>query len=167
MIHIHQLASDIPPPAPRPSHPSLKLADTAMTLTQDELRRLSDGQCEAFAIWAGRATDDFAFISHLVTFDCPADRDWVTVPSGERAELATALRRDRLLAFAELHTHPSSAFLSDVDRAHPFSSRPGFYAVVIPDFAAGEPGHGWRAYEPDADDWMEVACRDRFSPWPL
>lgn len=167
MIYIHRLMDDLPAPGPRPVRPSLTLADTAVALTQGELRRLSDGRREAFAVWAGRPQGNSALISHVITLDCPAGRDRLTVPSDTRAELAAALRREKLLVFADLHTHPEMAFLSDVDRARPFSSRPGFYAVVIPDFAAGPPGRGWRTYQPADGEWTEVSCRDKFSPWPF
>jgi len=167
VIRIHALASDLPPAAPRPAEPSLRLADPVVALTQGELRRLSDRRREAFAVWAGRPRGESALISHVITLDCPADRNWLTVLSAARAEVAAALRRDGLLAFADLHTHPARAFLSDADRARPFSSRPGFYTVIVPDFALGAPGRGWRAYQSAGGAWAEVSCRDRFTPWPF
>lgn len=139
VIAIHRMTDDLPAVAPRPACPPLLLADTVVAVTQMELRRLSDGQCEAFAVWVGRSLGDSAVISHVITLECPAGRDWPTVPSAARAQLTAALRREKLLAFADLHTHPEAAFLSHADRARPFSSRPGFYAVVIPYFAAGAP----------------------------
>lgn len=165
MIQVHQLIDDLPAPGPRPACPPLMLADGVVAVTQGELRGLSDGQREAFAVWAGRPLGDSAVISHVIMFDCPADRYWLTVPSAARAELAVMLRRERLLAFADLHTHPEEAFLSDADRARPFSCRAGFYSVVIPDFATGTPGRGWRAYQSADGSWTEVTCRDRFVPW--
>jgi hypothetical protein len=77
------------------------------------------------------------------------------------------LRREKLLAFADLHTHPRKAFLSAADQARPFSSRPGFYSVVIPNFASGTPGCGWRAYQAVDGTWKEISCRDQFAPWPF
>jgi hypothetical protein len=64
--------------------------------------------------------------------------------------------------FADLHTHPTKAFLSCADRARPLSVRSGFYAIVVPDFAAGPARAGWRCYEATGSDWAEVIFGDRF-----
>ncbi len=81
--------------------------------------------------------------------------------------IAEYLRSERLLAFGDLHTHPGRAFLSDADRNRPFSQRDGFLAVVIPDFAAGAPGVGWRFYEVRSGIWDEIAPQESIDGWPL
>ena len=167
MIRIQRLTDQLPAPGPRPARPKLLLADAAVAVTQTELRLLGGGTREAFAVWAGRSLGESAFISLVISIECPADRYRLAVPSDSRAEVAALLHREKLLAFADLHTHPEEAFLSAADRAEPFSSRPGFYSVVIPRFASGTPGEGWRAYQAAEDNWQEVCCRDRFAPWPL
>jgi hypothetical protein len=167
VIRIQRLADKLPLPGPRPASPRLALADLTVSTTQAELRLLSQGARESFAIWAGRPLGDSAMISHVISIECPANRYRLAVPSDSRAELATLLHREKLLAFADLHTHPDEAFLSAADRAEPFSSRPGFYSIVIPRFASGTPGSGWRAYQATEHTWQEVCCCDRFTPWPF
>jgi proteasome lid subunit RPN8/RPN11 len=88
--------------------------------------------------------------------DCTASRDLLVIPHHERVTVAAYLRAHQLLVFADLHTHPGAAFLSLADRARPFSARPGFYAIVVPNFAIGEPLEGWRIYEAVPGDWEEV-----------
>ena len=61
--------------------------------------------------------------------------------------MADWVRAEQLLIFSDLHTHPGRAFLSAADMAAPFSTRDGFYAAVVPNFAQGEPLEGWRMYE--------------------
>ena len=154
----------LPGPAPRPSPPvSLLLAPGLLTATQDELRERSDRRREALVLWAGRpGTDRAAVISHLVIPRFISVRDHLTIPREERHLLANWVRAEQLLIFSDLHTHPGRAFLSPADVAAPFSTRDGFYATVIPDFALGEPLEEWRTYEAIDGRWNEVDPRRRF-----
>lgn len=168
MINVQCFAAELPAPGARPTAPvRLALAERILDYSQQELARLSAGRREALVLWAGRPTvGDGAFISHVITLDTNSGRRWLNVPSQVRAQLALTLRREQLLTFADIHTHPAQAFLSAADQKHPFSSRPGFYAIVVPDFACGPPAAGWRAYQSTGRGWQEVICRDRFTPWP-
>lgn len=128
-----------------------------LALTQERLRALAGGVRESLVLWAGRPSGaSSALISHLVEPDVKAEFDRLSVSAPGRAELSTWLVEQRLLAFADLHTHPTIAFLSDADRRAPYSVLRGFFSVVIPDFARGLPGEGWRYYLRTADDWAEV-----------
>lgn len=113
-------------------------------------------------LWAGRpAAHGRAIISHLLTPEFVSSRDHLTIPSAERHVLAAWLRERDLLIFSDLHTHPRQAFLSPADVAAPFSTRDGFYATVVPYFASGDTGAGWRMYEALAGRWREVPLEDR------
>lgn len=167
MIDVESFAAHLPQPAPRPAPPvTLHLSDGVLRYTQDLLRARSDARREALAVWAGRASPPGALITHVFAPDTDSSYNRLTVPSVARVELAAYLRREQLLAFADLHTHPGKAFLSPADRVRPFSARPGFYAIVIPDFALGEPGTGWRTYASTGTDWKETDCGHCISPWP-
>jgi hypothetical protein len=156
-------AADRPPPPVR-----LHLADGLLTGTQGALRDGSDGIRESTVLWAGQPLDGGAiFVSHLVLPTFIGSYDFLTIPLEERIAVAGFLRSAGLLAVADLHTHPAEAFLSEPDRARPFSQRDGFYAIVIPDFAAGEPGTGWRCYEARNADWHEVEMKERVDAWPI
>jgi hypothetical protein len=68
----------------------------------------------------------------------------------------------------QVHTHPGSAFHSATDDAWPIVHTPGFLSLVIPNFAAGEPGFRG-AYltqlQPDAT-WREVRIDAHFEVKP-
>lgn len=167
MIQVQSFATQMPGPALRPAPPvTLTLSSGLFDFTQRQLRSLSAGTREALVVWAGRTCRGGALITHVITPETCARYDHLTVPSATRAELAIYLRREDLLLFADLHTHPTLAFLSHADRARPLSIRPGFYAIVIPDFAVGPAGSGWRCYESTGTDWEEVTCDDRLRPGP-
>ena len=167
MIQVQSFATLMPGPALRPAPPvTLTLSSGLLDFTQRQLRSFSAGTREALVVWAGSPHPGGALITHVITPETCAHYDHLTVPSGTRAELATYLRREELLLFADLHTHPTAAFLSRADRAQPLSIRPGFYAIVVPEFAVGLAGSGWRCYESTGTDWEEVNCDDRLRPGP-
>jgi len=167
VIHVEPFTTRLPGPGPGPAPPvTLTLSIGVLEFTQHQLRALSAGTREAMVVWAGQPHPGGALVTHVITPDVHAHYDQLTMPSATRAELAMYLRREDLLLFADLHTHPTAAFLSRADRARPLSTRRGYYAVVVPDFGGGPAGTGWRCYEATGPDWKEVICDDRFRPEP-
>lgn len=154
---------DLPAPARRPDAPvDLLLSPGLLQATQQELRGRSDARREALVLWAGRATSDGrALISHLLAPETLSRRDFLTIAPAERHALAAWLRAEQLLVFSDLHTHPGAAFLSRADIAAPFSTRDGFYATVVPNFAQGAPMTDWRMYEATGGRWQEVLPETR------
>ncbi len=168
MIHVKSYGDAPHNPGPRPAAPvHLRLADGVLAGTQELLRSLSNGSRESLVLWAGRSTDRGAVITHVIAPEVEAGYDWLDVPSASRGEVALLLRRERLLVFSDLHTHPETAFLSVADQQRPFSTLPGFYAIVVPDFACGTPGVGWRMYAYNGTRWEEEDCAQRINPWPV
>lgn len=159
----------LPDVGKRPAPPvRLQLADGLLATTQAALRDGSGGVREAIVLWAGRPIDGAtALISHLLLPEFVSGRDFLTIPKEERFQVAAYLRGERVLAFADMHTHPEEAFLSKPDRRHPFSERDGFYTVVIPDFGTRPPGEGWRFYEVRSGVWDEVHAGQRIDGWRL
>lgn len=157
-MRVHQLDVALPRPSRRPNGPlRLELAPGMLELTQERLRALACGVRESLVLWAGRPNGSTsAVISHLMEPDVEARFDQLSVSASGRAELAGWLVGQRLLTFADLHTHPTVAFLSEADRRAPYSVLPGFLSVVIPEFASGAPGEGWRYYMRTAVNWTEV-----------
>ena len=160
----HRLLDELPAPGPRPEPPvQLRLAPGLTAATQSELRARSDGRREAIVLWAGRPTPDgHAVVSHLLLPSFLSGRDRLTIPRKERHRLAAWVLEQQLLILSDLHTHPEQAFLSDADIAAPFSTRDGFYATVIPRFAAGPPVAGWRSWEALTGRWHEISIEERF-----
>jgi hypothetical protein len=157
----------LPPPASRPTPPvRLLLALGLAAATQRALREGSDGVREAICLWSGRAlADGTAVISHLIVPIFDSTDRFLTVAPTERALVANYLRQEQLLLFADVHTHPREAFLSQLDRQRPFSVRNGFYAAVVPDFGQHEPLRGWRWYEVTERVWTEINPEERIDEW--
>lgn len=149
----------------RPDPPvNLKLPDRGLARTQDELRTVSDGVRESLVLWAGRPTpDNAAEITHVLSLNCPASELRLVVPLSERIAALEFVRRERILIFADLHTHPAAAFLSETDRARPFGSKDGFYAIVVPEFARGTATDGWAMYEARSGGWYSVDVSERIA----
>jgi hypothetical protein len=168
-MRVLQFVDELPPPGPRPSAPLVLHLPAGLTeRTQEELAVASEKRREAIVLWAGRSTvDGAALITHLLMPTFESDFDRLVIPPRVRHELALWLRRERLLVFADLHDHPHEAFLSEADVVAPFSSKDGFYAVVIPSFATGEPLRGWRTYEAIGGHWHERAIGSRFRELPV
>lgn len=168
MIHIQSYGESLPVLGPRPTAPAhLQLAGGVLAGTQELLRSLSEGNHESLVLWAGRPSARGAVITHVIAPEVEAGYDRLDLPSASRAEVALLLRRERLLVCSDLHTHPETAFLSIADQQRPFSTLPGFYAIVVPDFARGAPGDGWRMYMYDGTRWEEQDFAQRISPWPV
>jgi hypothetical protein len=162
-MRVRQFTNQLPSPGRRPDPPvPLDLALGVLEATQTSLVIGSDGRREAICLWAGRpSADGRALISHLIEPYFVSTDVFLTVPPEERRRVAEYLRSERLLMFADIHTHPRRAFLSPLDRARPFSVRDGLYAGVVPNFGAGRPGEGWRLFEVTSGDWREVDFAER------
>ena len=165
MRTIRLTTAPLPPESPRPASPvTLSLPIGGADATQDALRVESAGLREALVLWAGRPLDMATIaITHLIVPRCEASRLRLDIPLSERIQITNFLRAERLLAFADLHTHPKEAFLSQLDQARPFGIRDGFYAIVVPDFATGKSLERWAMYEAVRGDWEEVEVRDRIT----
>ena len=122
---------------------------------------------EALVFWAGIPIGQSAYITELLIPMCHSSYNRLVVPQDERSAVLAHIRTRRLLVFADLHTHPGAAYLSEADRVRPFSNRPGFYAVVVPNFATGMPGSGWRAFEAVPGGWTEVMLDARIESVPV
>lgn len=168
-MRVRVFTDDLPAPRERPNPPvRLRLSDGLLEETQVALRNGSAGRRESTVLWAGRPLDcSTGLVSHLLLPAFSSRRDFLTISKEERVAVATFLRAEGLLAFADLHTHPREAFLSEPDRARPFSRRDGFYAIVIPDFATRAPGLDWRFYEAGGGDWREAQADERVDGWPV
>jgi hypothetical protein len=159
--------NEFPPPAVRPAPPvKLELAAGLPEASQAALRDGSANVREAICLWAGRPNGDrTAVITHLILPVFKSTDRYLTVPPSERALVARYLREERLLMFADIHTHPRHAFLSRLDRERPFSVRDGFYAAVVPDFGHRDALDGWRWYEVRAREWDEIKPKERIGEW--
>ena len=162
-MRVRAFLDALPEKGRRPPPPvKLDLAPGLLDATQVTLREESAGRREAICLWAGRPNQGaYAVISHLIVPVFESTAYFLTIPSPERQLVSKYLRDEGLLLFADVHTHPGVAFLSDIDRERPLSVRDGFYAGVVPRFAEYGPGDNWRLYVFSDGLWHEVEMKAR------
>jgi proteasome lid subunit RPN8/RPN11 len=120
-----------------------------------ERLRASHGR-EAIVLWAGRPDgSDAVQVSHLIEPATSAGEGWIKLDVEARLEVIEFLRAENLLVVADIHSHPEHAFLSWIDKSHPYSRRAGHLAIVVPFFASAAGIGDWRAYEFALGEWRE------------
>ena len=151
----------------RPTSPArLRLSPGIAEATAAALRAAASVTGEGLVLWAGRPDEcGSTLVSHLIVPDIEADDDWLRVSTASRLEVLRTLREADLLVVADVHSHPRTAFLSDVDRRHPYSAREGHVAIVVPDFGSGAVGAGWRTYEATGGRWVERELAEVVDGW--
>jgi hypothetical protein len=110
--------------------------------THETLREYSSTGVEALALWAGRYASDAAF--DVLAVRVPAQRAIrsesglaVLVDADELHRLNVWLYQHDLRLIAQIHTHPTDAYHSELDDAIPIITSQGGLSLVIPDFARG------------------------------
>ncbi|MBN9523424.1 Mov34/MPN/PAD-1 family protein [bacterium] len=108
-----------------------------------ELHRRGENSHEAGAFllgcerWGRLQVTDAVFYDEL---DPAAYATGVCVLHGEAfAALWALCRKRKLTVLADVHTHPRAAFQSESDRTNPMVARAGHVAIIVPNFAAGQP----------------------------
>ncbi len=140
--------------------PRLLITPACLASTTAWLRESSEGRRESTVLWAGRPNGStLVVVSHLIEPGYVADALRMNVPTVHRARVVQRLREEDLAVVADLHTHPFEAFLSPVDRAHPYSARIGHIAIVLPRYALEDGTGGWKAYEYRRTHWLERDLR--------
>jgi hypothetical protein len=124
--------------------PSLLIDHTELLLRQH-------GVCgdEGFGIWAGTLAGGDAFVSTLIIPKIDGGGFHGEVSAETAATLFDELDLLDLVPIAQIHSHPSEAFLSPIDAERPLVAAPGFLSVIIPSFGFNDLADVdvWRAYE--------------------
>lgn len=115
----------------------LRLADNIVVTTFRTLRECGEGRFECALYWLGPAEDSVVdWVEHPVhersPFGYVVDDRWLT-------DFWKRLAASQRSVKAQVHTHPGSAFHSATDDKWSIVSQAGFFSIVIPHFAAGEP----------------------------
>lgn len=112
------------------------------TYTHETLHECSLADVEALALWAGRYASDAVF--DVLAVRVPAQRAIrtesglaVLVDADELHRLNVWLYQQQLRLIAQIHTHPTDAYHSELDDAIPIITSQGGLSLVIPDFARG------------------------------
>lgn len=105
------------------------------------LRDIGASAVEGLVLWAGRSEGD-VFAVHTVIR--PAQRSargerglFVAVDGPELHRLGVWLYNERMQLIAQVHTHPTDAYHSEMDDAIPIVTTVGGISLVVPDFATG------------------------------
>jgi GNAT superfamily N-acetyltransferase len=139
----------------------LRVPTTVLRETFAELRRCGAGHHECQVLWTGPWSDPHIVAalvhpSHRangVGFEL--DSSWLTTFWQELTRTGYGVR-------VQIHTHPGRAFHSEMDDAWPLIHTPGFFSLVIPEFATGEVGFAGAYLTEIGEDgqWHEVHLPD-------
>ena len=140
--------------------PSLVVDHTELMLRQHGLT----GE-EGFGVWAGTLAGGDAFVSTLVIPHMESEGQFHGEISEKTVgEMLEGLDRLDLVPIAQIHSHPQSALLSEIDAQRPVVAVPGFLSIVVPSFAFVDLAdiELWRVYEFHARrQWRELDGGER------
>ena len=110
----------------------LVIPSFCIDFTELLLRQSGEKGQEKFVIWAGSLVGETGFLSTIVIPHNEGNSGLIT--SDVSASAYQALDRRDLVPLAQVHSHPSTAFLSPIDQENPFFMYKGFLSIVIPNF---------------------------------
>lgn len=135
-----ELAPAITPPHPEsPSgrlSAALAVPRALFEQTFDILRDCGKGRAECQVLWIGSWRDSRQ-VTEVVHPIHRASRGGFHVDDAWLTAFWHRLAERKEGVWAQVHTHPADAFHSATDDAWPMVHLPGFFSLVIPDFAIG------------------------------
>lgn len=134
-------------------------------LTDSELRAAGRTSNEYFVLWSGTAQGERF---HIKTFHAPRQTAFqletglcVQVDADELDRLNRWLYEASERLAVQIHTHPTTAFHSDIDDTFPIVTTLGGLSLVVPDFCChGVRGPGTALYRLASDGWQELSQID-------
>ena len=116
----------------------ITVSEAVMKKTISHLQSNGERGDEAFVLWVGTQSGLVFNVSDAVVPQQVAHRTpqgvYVTIPGEELHRINVWLFEQKLQLIAQVHSHPSDAFHSDLDDALPIATRAGSLSVVIPNF---------------------------------
>jgi hypothetical protein len=126
------------------------------------MRSAGRARLEGIVLWAGKQQGDVFTVSELIV---PKQRG-VRTPDGlcaivdadELARLNMFLYRNSLELVAQVHSHPTAAYHSEMDDQNAIATTIGSFSIVVPNFAIVDYALSECAvYRVDASgQWLEV-----------
>lgn len=108
-----------------------------------ELDRRGERRHEAGAFLLGKRDGDLRIVTDVVFYDELDPDAYLTgvcvLHASAFAALWAICRARGLTVVGDVHTHGGSAGQSEADRTNPMVARTGHTAIIMPDFAAGNP----------------------------
>ena len=122
---------------------------------------------EAVGFLAGRHRDESEFIvSNAIvplqrTFRDDSGGCGVVLEGETLFQMNKLLHRERLTLVAQVHSHPTKAFHSDVDDQYAIMTREGGLSIVVPDFGAADNFlSDWAVYRLRNRDWVALTVQE-------
>jgi hypothetical protein len=122
---------------------SIIRVDVPVRVTEESnahLREMGRSRMEGFCLWAGMRLDDVFKVSHCIVPRQTAYRTtegvFVRVDEEGLHELNVWLYENGVNLIAQLHSHPTEAYHSELDDTFPITTQIGSFSLVIPDFAS-------------------------------
>lgn len=107
--------------------------------TNDHLAAMGRKGVEGMALWVGKENESLFDVSQVYIPKQHGTRGdhglLVSVPLEELQRLNVWLYRNNLRLIAQIHSHPTEAYHSEVDDRYAIATRLGSFSIVVPDFA--------------------------------
>lgn len=136
-----------------------------VTGTQSDLRDIGEGGFEGFALWVGVVDATIATVRGVIIPPQQPIRDehgvGYLVTSTTLFALNQFLSEKKLRLIAQVHTHPTEAYHSDMDDKYAIVTTEGGFSLVIPDFARGAADmETWANYRLTEGSWRKLSIRE-------
>lgn len=128
------------------------------------LRKVGSAGYEGFVLWGGQreSNEVFRFRSTCIPEQRASRTESGLVVYVEGAALfavnKTLFERGEVLG-AQVHSHPTNAYHSELDDAYPLATLTGAISLVVPDFARNAPADidawAWYRLQPD-NSWQPI-----------
>jgi hypothetical protein len=134
-----------------------------VTASWRHVARRGDGRREAIVVWAGRVDDVGARIVAAVApplEEIQARALWHHLSARAHARMSRWMQANGLIALAQVHTHPDAwVGHSETDDAYPFAPDVGFWSIVWPGYAMGQPAPltAWGVHERREAGWHQLS----------
>ena len=129
--------------------------------TQALMKKSSNRGREAYCVWVGQLRQGRGVIEEVWPVAANAGVAHAHVSLDDVLALGDRVASRGWFIFAQVHTHPGSAFHSPVDDHHPLSNKPGFISVVVPNFGTDPAGFGWAWFVlAGAGRWRQLSDKE-------
>lgn len=139
---------------------NIEILRPVLLRTFEFLRKHGRQGNESHALWVGESANGVLKVTDVWfphQYNSPLE---YLVPEEEVHRLNVLLNRTKLVAVAQIHTHPGEAFHSSTDDdGSALLVLPGAYSIVIPNYGfvkEDDPG-AWAMYRFDGSEWKEVS----------
>ena len=140
----------------------LNLSISVLDSTFDFLQEYGHNQLEAHAIWVGKKTGmvfDVLDVWFPVQINSAISYE---IPEEEEFRINVELNRKKLIAIAQIHTHPGAAFHSSIDDEGSELVLPGSLSIVMPNFGfiKKDDLSQWKVYRHTRKSWEQLSDQE-------